>query len=392
MIRDPLYNPLDPATLVDPYPVYDELRSKHPVYWHEQLQSWVLTRHDDCRHVLSDHETFARDWRRVGDDIPNEKVSVQGMDPPEMVPLRRLFAAAFRALDMRTIAARARACIEARLGPAQPWSDFDVMTDLADPLADCVTGFAFGVEPPGSGAFARIAYGIALAMDSGLVPEQRTAGAAVSAELRGLIRQWMSGAADRQGLVGMIAGQPEIREWHEGVIVSTLAAMVNAAWSTIYASTGNAVLTLLRNPEAREQLTPENLDTAVDELLRFDSPAHATSRVATRPTRLGGVDLDRGSVVVTILAAANRDPERFASPHRLVLDRSPNPHLGFGWGPHSCLGAALASIVMRELVDVLAARPPLQLAGVPRRYPTATLRYLAALPVEVTTRSLEKAV
>jgi cytochrome P450 len=139
----------------------------------------------------------------------------------------------------------------------------------------------------------------------------------------------------------------------------------------------------MRNPEALERLRdPALLDTGIEELVRFDGPAQGTSRVATRPAVIGDTELDRGDVVVTLFAAANHDPEQFPDPDELVLDRSPNQHLGFGWGPHICVGAQLAVSWLRELITCLHRLPaPLVQAGEPRYRRTATLRSLEALPV-----------
>ncbi|WP_330343228.1 cytochrome P450 [Streptomyces sp. NBC_00557] len=110
------------------------------------------------------------------------------------------------------------------------------------------------------------------------------------------------------------------------------------------------------------------LDTGVDELIRFDGPAQGTSRVATRRTTIRGTVIEPGQTVLTLMAAANRDPEQFPRPDELVLDRSPNPHLGFGWGPHACLGTIFGQLAVKQLViGLLDAGTPLRLAGTPER-------------------------
>ncbi|WP_420821976.1 cytochrome P450 [Streptomyces avicenniae] len=142
------------------------------------------------------------------------------------------------------------------------------------------------------------------------------------------------------------------------------------------------LLTLLRHPEALATLADERLlISGVDELIRFDGPAQGTSRVAVWPTELHGVTVEPGQVVMTALAAANRDPDEFPEPDRLLLDRNPNRHLGFGWGVHACVGSAFGQLAIQEVVAALAAAPPLRLAGEPVRRHTATVRSIAELPV-----------
>ncbi|WKX68676.1 cytochrome P450 [Streptomyces sp. XD-27] len=124
------------------------------------------------------------------------------------------------------------------------------------------------------------------------------------------------------------------------------------------------------------------LTTGVDEIIRFDGPAQGTSRVAVRTTTIQGVTIEPGQVVMTALAAANRDPEEFPRPHELVLDRNPNRHLAFGWGAHACVGAVFGRLAIRELVRCLLRAPrPLRPAGTPVRRRTATVRSMELLPV-----------
>lgn len=379
-IRDPRYNPLDPTTLVDPYPIYASLRSTSPVYWHEQMQSFVLTRYQDCRDVLTNHEVWARDWRRVGDKIPDDKINVQGMDPPDTVPLRRLFANTFKSLDMTGIAQRGRLHMDRLIDGLAGRKDFDLMSEFAAPLAESITCDTFGVDPPRNGVLLNIAYLIALNMDAGIVPAQKSAGAKAAVELRALVEDWFRDPRP-EGMFGVVKRDIRTPQWPERMINYTMEAMVNAAYSTLYASIGNAAYVLLKKPAARERFTKDNVVSGVDEILRYDSPAHGTSRVATMQTTIGDTTIERGQVVITMFAAANRDPERFPDPDELVLDRSPNPHLGFGWGPHSCLGTELANVILREFVAFSMSRPPLRLAADAERFPTATLRWLKSLPV-----------
>jgi cytochrome P450 len=149
---------------------------------------------------------------------------------------------------------------------------------------------------------------------------------------------------------------------------------------------GNGVLALLRHPDqlARLRERPELLESAVEELLRYDSPAQVAVRVAREDVELGGRRIGPGELVVAVLGAANRDPERFAEPERLDLARSPNPHFGFGRGVHFCLGAPLAraeaQVAMGELVRRF---PDIRLAGEPVRTETIMMRTLSSLPLAV---------
>jgi cytochrome P450 len=380
-MRDPIYNPLDDSTLDDPYPVFADMRRQCPVYWHEQMKSWVLTRYDDAKSVLRNHEVWARDWRRVGDEVPSEFINMQSLDPPEVLPLRSAFVDASKAIDFELVAAHASHTMSEALRALPRRRTFCLMSDFALPVAEAVTCRVFGLEHPGQGIFHEVAHGIALHMDSGLVPEQKAEGRKVAPKLRAIVSQGFS--SNRQGgLFASVAKAVESSDWPSRTIEYSMEAMVNAAYSTIYTSIGNAALPLVRQPELVQGFNEANFVSGTEELLRFDSPAQGTSRVATGPTALGEVEFKRGDVVIAMFAAANRDPAQFARPDSIVLDRTPNQHLGFGWGVHSCLGTELARRVLQQFVRTLAVSPStLQLDGSPVRFRTATLRWLKTLPV-----------
>jgi cytochrome P450 len=149
---------------------------------------------------------------------------------------------------------------------------------------------------------------------------------------------------------------------------------------------GNGLLALLRNPEQFERLRgdPSLVDSAVEELLRFDSPVQLTARVALEDVEVGGRRIPQNSLVVTLLGAANHDPELFADPDRLDLGRSDNRHVAFGMGIHFCLGAPLARAEAQVVFRTLAQRfPAMALASAPKRRRTITLRGLESLPVRL---------
>jgi hypothetical protein len=150
---------------------------------------------------------------------------------------------------------------------------------------------------------------------------------------------------------------------------------------------GNGVLALLRHPGTLDRLRaePALVVPAVEELLRYDGPAQLVSRIACAEIALGGKTIRAGDSVLLGLGSANRDPEVFADPDRLDLERTPNPHLAFGLGTHLCPGAALSRLEARAALAGLIARFPRLRPGAapPVRRPTAILRGLERLPVRV---------
>jgi cytochrome P450 len=378
------YDPLDPATLSDPYPIYAQMRSNTPVYWHETMQSWVLTRYRDCVDVLRNYELFARDRTRVGGSTPAASLSVQSLDPPDQTSLRSMFMNAFRAQDLEAIKFRARSLIE-RNFDQHCGIQFDVLTDLAAPLSLQVISDLLGVEQPELASFVSVSNTIMRSMDVGLNPEMARLGEQARQQLSTMVESWFL-ESGRTGMLANIQFNQQKSFHHEtrkDYVRNTTRVMFQGGYSTTVAAIGNVILILLKNPGVLKQMRePGLLETGVDELLRFEGPVQGTSRVAVTATTIGDTEIDCGQTVLTLLGAANHDPEQFPNPDILLLERNPNRHLGFGWGPHSCIGTMLAQITIQQLVAALLDYPNrLTLAGSPRWRRTATMRTLESFPV-----------
>ncbi|MEV7401894.1 cytochrome P450 [Streptomyces sp. NPDC091267] len=381
------WNPLDPASIRDPHSVYQELRENFPVYWHAGMSSWVLTRYDDCQTVLRDYATFARDRRRVGVEIPDEKLNIQTQDPPEQALLRGITAKALNAQRLRKHCVDARHLMEERLSALAGSGPFDMMGDVAGPAAMQVINRVFGVDEYTQTSYAPIYEGLTQAMDSGLDPKRLAPGRAAGKSLAAEVTSWYERGLGASGMFGALYGNADVAQMPRPYVINTMAATYNAGFSTLYASTGAVTMELLGAGlgDLRELPLPNDsaLVLATEELLRYVSPAQATARVATTPTEIQGVRIEAGDTLVTMLAAANRDPRQFKDPDRIVLDRSPNPHLALAWGPHICLGARLAQAWIMELITFLVEHGPrLRLIGGEKYMSSATLRNLVSLPVE----------
>jgi len=143
-------------------------------------------------------------------------------------------------------------------------------------------------------------------------------------------------------------------------LLSTATLLFIAGFETTMNLVGNGLLALLRNPDqlARMRNDPSLVRTGVEELLRYDGPVHVTARIAKEDVEIGGEIVRKGQQAVAILGAANRDPDQFPDPDRLDVGRTPNRHLGFGGGPHFCLGAALARMEGQIAFDTMLRRLP----------------------------------
>jgi cytochrome P450 len=377
-----VYDPLDPATIDDPYPVYAGLREHDPVHWHEELGCWVLTRYDDCLMVLRDHARFARDRRRIGMPLPDSMINLQSLDPPEQFPLRGIFVRALHQADTDALRDCARTTLRRALERSSATGRVEFMADVAVPVALRVTCALLGVDEPDRTRVAADAAAIVRAMDAGREEEVYRRGGEARACLDAIVSAWRhdaepGGVLARAYAEGAASGIPAAH------ITNTVRVVFLSGYMAMVSGLGNIMLTLLSRPRLLEQLTdPVLLRPGVDELLRYDSPVTGTTRFATQDTWIRGRDIRRGEGVLTLYAAANRDPERFERPDEILLDRQDNSHLGYSWGAHACTGKPFAQLILEDLVSEVARIPGgAALAAEPTRRPTATLRGVDSLPL-----------
>ncbi|MFD4862832.1 cytochrome P450 [Streptomyces atratus] len=220
-------------------------------------------------------------------------------------------------------------------------------------------------------------------MDGGLNPALVEPGRVARQQLSDLVDSWFAASA-RPGLLARVrqATAPGFDALTRLYVKNTARVMFQGGYSTMAASVGNAVHTLLTHTGALDRMRDRALlATGVDELVRFDGSVQGTTRTAVRSCRIGRVCIAPGQKVVPLFAAANRDPAAFTRADELVLDRTPNRHLGYGWGPHSCIGTTVAQAGLRALVAALNDHPArLAAAGDGVRRRTATMRAFDTLP------------
>jgi len=381
-----IWNPLDPASIRDPYPLYADLREHEPVYWHEGMKSYVLTRYDDCRRVLRDHDVFARDRRRVGVKIPDDKLNIQTQDPPDQAELRALTGKALAAQPLEQICADARRVLADHFLSVAKDGPLELMHDAAGPAAMFAINQLFGVDDFTAKMYAPIFQGLTQSMDSGLDPTRLPSGRAAGDALRFRMQTWID-AGLGNGVVAALRGNDAVADMPDSYVRNTLVAIYNAGFSTIYAVTGSVIQAVLSGNLdqvlALDVTDRSALRVAADELLRFTSPAQATARVAVKSTEVQGVPISYGDVLVTMMGAANRDPRQFVDPDTIRLDRQPNAHLAYAWGPHICLGARLGTAWVMEVITFLIEfGPRLRLRPGAEWMNAATLRNLVTLPIE----------
>ncbi|HEV2088444.1 MAG TPA: cytochrome P450 [Cryptosporangiaceae bacterium] len=403
----PGFDPWSPAFVAWPYDAYADLREHAPVWRFDGTGQWMVSRYDDVNALLRDRR-LGRTYRHVASPeelghppdpehlAPFWTLIRNGMldrEPPDHTRLRRLVSRAFTARTVELLRPRVDALADALvtdlLDAGADGSPVDLIATVAEPLPVNVIAEMLGV--PESDRHLLRPWSAAICGMYELNPSAEAERAAVrasvdfSAYLRGL-------AAERRANPGddLISALTQVADDGDRLtvdeLVGTCVLLLNAGHEATVNVTGNGWWSLLRYPAELDRLRTGQvgLATAVEELMRFDTPLQMFERWVLEDIEVRGVAIPRGSEVGLLFGSANHDPEVFADPDRLDLSRANNPHLSFGAGIHYCLGAPLARIeLVASFETVLRRVPALTLAAEPRWKPGYIIRGLESLDVTV---------
>ncbi len=369
------YNPFHPDFLRDPYPRYARLRSQAPAYRHPIFRVVYLSRYDDVLRVLRDPsfsmrrmetETFKRVFpiERLDPDLLEAlRSNLLMIDPPDHTRIRNLVNKAFTPRMVEKLQPRIGALVDELLDAAAEAGQIEFMRDFAVPLPVTVIAEMLGVPPEDRERFKRWSNDMAALLDPltalGGLDGMEASFAEFSDYLDGVFA-----ARRREPRDDLISALVAVEEGGvhltQAELRSLVALILGAGHETTTNLLGNAIVTLLRHPHERErfQNAPALAESAIEEFLRFEPPVQVTDRVCTKACEIAGEPIRPGEIVVALLAAANRDPERFPAPDRLDLGRADNRHLSFGQGAHFCLGAHLARVEARIALSRFVERFP----------------------------------
>jgi cytochrome P450 len=413
----PVPDVFDPRRYADgvPHAAYRTLRDHHPAAWQEEPEVlgwpagpgfWAVTRHADVVRVLKDPATYSS---YVGatqirdpdpDDLPFIRRMMLNQDPPDHGRLRRAVSRAFtpRRIERfesvvreraRTLLAKAVA--EARAGDGT----CDLVAAVTDDYALLNLSDLLGVPARDRELLLHWTQRVIGYQDPDEAgrPVLDASGRPVNPRSPAMLRDMFAYAQQlavykrmRPGddVLTTLAGDPELAPAELEMFFFLLTVAGN---DTVRSAAPGGLLALAEHPDEYERLRDGKvqLDTAVDELLRWHPPVLTFRRTAAEDTELAGQPIRAGDKVVVFHASANHDERVFADPHRLDLSRAPNPHVSFGDGPHICLGAHFARLQLRVLYEeALGALPSLRTAEPPRRLVSNFINGLKSLPLQVT--------
>jgi cytochrome P450 len=379
----------------DPYPWYAQMREAAPVFCDPNTGSWLLFDYASVRAAMSDPETFSSRVVPPGGRAPDWLVF---NDPPRHSVLR---AAVMRAFTPRAIAAlepRIREISAELLADATAGGTMDLIADYATPLPIMVIAEMMGIPSVDRERFARwsqVIVNLSYSMMGG-AEAQRTAMEffAVRPEMHAFV---MTLVAERRAHPGNDLLSVIVHSDVDGLRISDedvfgfFLLLLSAATETTTNLIGNAIVTLLEHPEQLRLLRSQQdlVPNAIEEIVRYRSPAQVSFRQTTRDVELRGRTIPANSFVLVMVGSANRDTTHLPDAHRFDITRTPNPHIAFGHGIHFCLGAALARLEGRiALTHLLNDLSDIQLADDTPWEPRQALHVHgpARLPVKVTRR------
>ena len=385
------YDPFDPLVQDDPYPTYRRLRDHAPVYRCEHRKTWVLSRYDDVEAALLDPVTFSSaqgifPTRKPGAAAQMLFPMMIMMDAPRHTQMRTLVGRVFTPRRIAALEDGVRTMTRELVDGASTRRSCDLTAQLAGPLPAMVIADLLGVPREDRDEFRR--------WSSTLVqsdPEQRESirpGMEAAAALYGYLETFVADRrrAPREDLISaLVHAQVDGQGLNDEELLGFCFLLLVAGHETTTNLLGNAAVVLAQHPDARTRLAADSslIPAALEELLRYDSPVQGLARTLTRDVELHGQHLPAGDTVLVLFGAANRDDRAFPDPDTFDIDRRPERQVAFGRGIHFCLGASLARLEARVVLEELLRRIPdwdIDLANA-SRVRSGPLRGYTSLPI-----------
>jgi cytochrome P450 len=394
-------DPRDPSFFQDPYPHYEEVRAQAPIFYWEEYGTWFFINHADVNAILRSRKfgtqiTHLASREELGlPPIPEELCAfreldshqILAMEPPRHTRIRSLVQKSFMGRQISSFKPRIEELSHQLIDSFTRENSTNLVDSFATPIPITVITEMLGVPTEMSAQL--LAWSHAMVRMYQHKPTSQDGKNAVtathefSAYLRGLMDERRADPGD--DLISLlIEAHEQGGRLTEDEVIANCVLLLNAGHEATVNVIGNGVYALLKNPEQLHKLReePELINTAVDEILRYDSPLHYFNRWVLEDVQIGEQTFAFKTEIAIVLGAANRDPAVFDKPDQLDITRTRNPHLSFGGGIHYCIGAPLARLELQTALPILLERlPDLRLDDEPRFANTYSFRGLEALNV-----------
>lgn len=398
-----MFDPWNPEFVADPYPAYAELREGGRVRYFEPTKQWLVPHHADVSALLRDrrlgrtyqhrftHEDFGRS-APPAEHEPFHTLNDHGMldlEPPDHTRIRRLVSKAFTPRTVERLKPYVDGLADGLVAGLVEAGGGDLLRDVAEPLPVAVIAEMLGI--PESDRAPLRPWSAEICGMYELNPSQETAEKAVraSVEFSEYLRELIAHRGEHPGedlVSGLIAAHDEGDRLTEQEMISTCVLLLNAGHEATVNATVNGWWSLFRHPDQLAALRADHslVPTAVEELMRYDTPLQLFERWVLDDIEIDGTTVPRGAEIAMLFGSANHDPSVFTAPGKLDLTREENPHISFSAGIHYCVGAPLARIELAASMRALLEKAPtLTLATEPKRKPGFVIRGLEGLDVMV---------
>lgn len=359
------YDPYDVDINADPYPVYERLRGEAPIYHNERYDFWMLSRYDDVQKAMVNWQTFSStrsdilDVIKSGARLPSGVLNFE--DPPLHSMHRGLMARVFTPRRMSALEDDVRAYCARCLDPLVGGDPFDIIAELASMMPMRVIGMLLGIPEEDQTAF-RVKSDSSLRTEPGKPMEVREDQIA-SGEFFVDYIEWRSEHPSDDLMTQLLNAEFEDEDGR----IRTLTRQEVLTYTAVIAGAGNETTGLLigwlayllaEHPDQRRLIIEDRslLPNVIEETLRFEPTGHAVARYVTEDVDYYGTTVPAGSPILLSMASGNRDPRRFPDPDVYDVRRTDIAHLSFGYGPHFCLGSALARLQGRVALDEILTR------------------------------------
>jgi unspecific monooxygenase len=397
-------NFLSSEVIADPYPYYDLMRESSPILYRQDWGMYFLTAYEDVNNLLRDRRlgrqfSHVMSREEVGyPPIPEAHAPfyhfrdnvLMDKEPPEHTRLKSLVSKAFTPRMVEKLRPYIQKVSDVLADKAMENHGMELLEDFAAPLSVTVISELLGVPEANRHRLRPWSNQIVAMYELGASEDDRIAANAVRAVIEfsdylcSLVELRRPDPKDDL-LSALISVEEEGERLSEDELIATCMMVLNAGHEATVNALGNGILALLKNPNQLEMLKedPSLIGTAVEEILRYDTPLPLFRRFVLEDMEYKNVKLRKGTEVAFLLGSANRDPDRFPNPHTFDITRKDNPHLSFGMGVHYCLGAPLARVELQVAVNTLLQRFSHIRLGIetPVQKPTFVFRGVESLPL-----------
>ena len=406
--NQPTYDLFSPEAVANSYPLFKRMRSEDPVHYCESGGYWILTRYRDVEAAVRDERLSSNrtplfinklgslDVKEIQNFLDLTSNMMVDTDPPEHTRLRKLANPGFTTRAIESWRSIIENTTDRLLDNVQNHGGMDVVSDLSVPLPGSIIPEIMGVPETDRGNLLEWARDIitffAAAGESTIeMAELARKADKAAAQFSAVIRQLIEQRRRQPGtdMISLLSVAYQEQGFNFEEVPSLCTQILNAGMLTTTDLIANGVNALLSHPDQLQKLkkNPTLINSAVEEIIRFDTSVPFMARIAKQDLTIGGKNITAGSVIVLGFGAANHDPEKFEEPEVFDITRTPNEHLGFGSGIHFCVGAVLARMELTICLSTLLRRLPNlgfdpDKQAIPTKYSILILKGFDSLPVK----------